>query len=306
MKSIVPSGVWPTMLTPFTEENTVDYDSLERLIEWYIQQQVHGLFAVCQSSEMFFLTLDERVEIARFVVEKTAGRVPVVASGHVADHIDQQAEEIRRMVSTGIDAFVLVSNRLAGSNESDEVWKRNAEILLNEIQDISFGIYECPYPSKRLLSPELLKWCSDTGRFSFLKDTCCDLDQIRLKLDAVKGTNLKIYNANTATLLDSLRMGASGFSGILANFYPDLFVWMVENWQDDPLKAESVQSFLGPASLIELQNYPVNAKYHLQSEGIIDTMLCRVKDAAEMTSSQRMEVGQLKQLYGLVRKQLHI
>ena len=55
-------GVWPVMLTPFTDHNEVDYPALERLTEWYIENGVSGLFAVCQSSEMFFLSLEERVD----------------------------------------------------------------------------------------------------------------------------------------------------------------------------------------------------------------------------------------------------
>ena len=50
-------------------------------------------------------------------------------------------------------------------------------------------------PNKRLLSPELLSRCAATGRFGFLKDTCCDVDQIEAKLAAVEGTPLKLYTA---------------------------------------------------------------------------------------------------------------
>ncbi len=64
-----PGGVWPVMLTPFTEENQVDYPALKELVEWYIENGVDGLFAVCQSSEMFKLTLEERVGIAAKVKE---------------------------------------------------------------------------------------------------------------------------------------------------------------------------------------------------------------------------------------------
>lgn len=60
------------MLTPF-RDGAVDYPALEALVEWYIAHGVSGLFAVCQSSEMFFLSLEERVGIARFVNEKAAG-----------------------------------------------------------------------------------------------------------------------------------------------------------------------------------------------------------------------------------------
>ena len=51
------------MLTPFRENGEVDYDGLEHLVHWYIKKGADGLFAVCHSSEMFFLTLEERVKI---------------------------------------------------------------------------------------------------------------------------------------------------------------------------------------------------------------------------------------------------
>lgn len=304
MSTSIANGVWPTMITPFTGEGRVDYAALEQLIEWYIERGVHGLFAVCQSSEMFFLTLEERAELARFVKEKAAGRVQVIASGHISDEPEQQIAELKRIAEAGVDALVLVSNRLAAAEEDDSVWRERAQRLLDAIPDVPFGIYECPYPYKRLLAPELLSWCAGTGRFLFLKDTCCDLEQLRAKLEAVDGTPLKIFNANSATLLGSLRMGAAGFSGVMANFHPELYVSLVERWRDSPELAEKLQAFLGAASLIELQYYPVNAKYHLQRLGLSLTTASRVKDAAGLRGNHRLEVEQLELLSRMVKQQL--
>ncbi|GAA4878077.1 dihydrodipicolinate synthase family protein [Paenibacillus vulneris] len=304
MKHSIPNGVWPTMITPFTDSDEVDYFALEQLIEWYIGQGVHGLFAVCQSSEMFFLSLEERVQVARFVKQRAAGRVPVIASGHVSERFEDQVEELKRMADTGVDAVVLVSNRLAAPEESDELWVQRTRKLLDRIPDVPFGIYECPYPYKRLLSPAMLEWCASTGRFLFLKDTCCDLSGIANKLDAVKGSSLQIFNANSATLLESLRLGAAGFSGVMANFHPDLYVTLTELWKNDPDQAEKLQSFIGPASLIELQMYPVNAKYHLQQRGLPIKIHCRSKDVTAFRENHRLEVRQLDSLYKLFKEQM--
>ena len=54
MKTIA-NGVWPVMITPFTEDNRIDYAAVEKIIEWYDKEGVTGIFAVCQSSEMFYL-----------------------------------------------------------------------------------------------------------------------------------------------------------------------------------------------------------------------------------------------------------
>jgi 4-hydroxy-tetrahydrodipicolinate synthase len=56
------------MLTPFDERNEIDWRSLERLVDWYLASGVHGLFAICQSSEMFFLSDAESVKLARHIV----------------------------------------------------------------------------------------------------------------------------------------------------------------------------------------------------------------------------------------------
>jgi 4-hydroxy-tetrahydrodipicolinate synthase len=293
----ISNGVWPTMITPFTDTNKVDYGALEKLIEWYLENGVDGLFAVCQSSEMFYLTLDERVRISALVKEKSAGRVPVIASGHIADSFEDQVKELNAISETGIDALVLLTNRLASEDESDVNFKNNLEKLLKHIPDgIQLGFYECPYPYKRILSPELLKWCSETGRFSFLKDTSCDAKNIEAKLEAVRGSSLKIFNANTATLLETLRLGAAGFSGVMANFHPNLYARLMRNWGEKPEDADQLSDFLSIASFIEKQLYPVNAKYYLMLEGIFENYHCRSKNHREFTVTNRLEVEQLRRL----------
>ncbi|MCR8629653.1 dihydrodipicolinate synthase family protein [Paenibacillus radicis (ex Xue et al. 2023)] len=307
MKPNISKGIWPTMVTPFTESNEIDYEATERLIEWFILNQVDGLFAVCQSSEMFFLTLEERVKLAAFVKEKAAGRVPVIASGHISDDFEDQIKELNAMADTGIDALVLITNRLALEGESDEVWKRNLESLLKQIPaDIALGFYECPHPYKRLISPELLKWCAGTGRFLFLKDTSCDVDNMKGKLEAVQDGGLQIYNANTATLLETLKLGITGYSGIMANFHPDLYVWLQRNWLVKQEEAAQLVDFLSMASFIEKQLYPVNAKYYLMLEGILDNYHCRSKNHDGFTATNRLEVEQLYRLSKSLSEQYRI
>ncbi len=296
IKPHIADGIWPTMITPFDHNNQIDYHALELLIEWYLTNQVDGLFAVCQSSEMLYLTLAERVELARFVVEKVNGRIPVVASGHNSHEMDTQLNELKAMADTGIDALVLVANRMATADQSDDVWRKNLETILEQIPETPMGLYECPAPYNRLLEPEILQWCSKTDRFFFFKDTSCDLTKIKAKLDAIQGTKLKFFNANSATLLESLKMGAAGFSGVMANFHPALYVWLTRNWQQEPRLAEDLQNFLGFTSVIEHQYYPINAKYHCQLEKLPLELYARNKDLAGFKSSFKIEVEQLHNL----------
>ena len=293
--------MWPVMLTPFTERGEVDYDGLEKLIEFYEEGGSDGLFATCQSSEIFYLSLEERIKIASFV--KKHAHIPVIASGHVSYSREDQAEELRRVADTGVDAVILITNRLADAKESDDVWMDNLDYLLSKLDPaMPLGFYECPMPYKRLITLDQLKACASTGRFRFMKDTCCDLATIKDRLKVLEGTELKLYNANVSTLLDSVRAGAAGFSGVMASFHPELYAWLLAHVDDS--RAEVLQAALTQCSLIERQLYPVNAKYHLQRMGLPLTIRSRTQDCHLLTETFKDEVRQMELLVAWLKKTL--
>jgi len=293
----IAGGVWPTMITPFSSDGSIDYGTLETLIEWYIARGVTGLFAVCQSSEMFFLSLKERLALARACVKYAAGRVGVIASGHVADDRADQADEAKMMAATGVDAVVLLTNRFARDHEGDDVFRKNLDRFIEVFpEDVMLGFYECPTPYKRLLSPAMMKYGVESGRFGFLKDTSCRIGDIKAKLEIAKDSNFKLFNANTATLLESLQAGAAGYSGIMTNFHADLYTWLCSNWSKDAVQAQELQDFICLASVIEYQLYPVNAMYALQLEGLPFKLVSRRANPAMFTESMRKEVEQMTRL----------
>ena len=160
-----------------------------------------------------------------------------------------------------------------------------------------FEVSTTPSPChSKELSPSLLKRCADTGRFFFLKDTSCDIENIKAKIEVVKGSGLKIYNANAATLLESLKFGVSGYSGVMANFHPKLYIWLVKNWSAYPEKAKRLSNFLSVSSQIERQFYPVNAKYYLNLDGVLTNYRSRLKDFNLFSASNRLEIEQLSEL----------
>ncbi|MEG1687855.1 MAG: dihydrodipicolinate synthase family protein [Angelakisella sp.] len=303
MNLIDVKGVWPVMLTPFTSAGAVDYKALEQLIAWYEQSGVDGLFADCLSSELFHLSLRERVQLASFI-KKTA-KVPVIASGHTAYAAEEQQDELRRIADTGVDAVIMISNRFAPKGGSSDLWKKNLEGMLHSLPDqLPLGLYECPVPFKWVLSQDELQFCVDTGRFTFFKDTCCDLSRIQQRLKVMEGSTLRLFNANSSSLLDSLKSGAAGFSGVMANFHADLYVWLCKNWKSEPKKAEQLQAFLTLFSFMERQLYPVNAKYYLQGEGLEMTSVARSSNYLEFCALFQSETDQLKLATQFVRQNL--
>jgi len=269
-------GIVPVMITPFLEDGTVDYDGLEVLTDWYLQHQADALFAVCQSSEMLHLSLDERTRIAKSVVEQATGRVPVIASGHVAASLPEQIEELVSIAGTGIDALILVTNRLDPEAAGIDAFRTNLQTLLKALpSEIPLGLYECPAPFRRLLSDDEVKLCRDTGRFVVLKDVSCDLSTVKRRLELTAGTDFAIINANAAIAFDAMKHGSPGFAGVFTNFHPDLYGWLYRNQRlDDPLVGDLV-TFLALAANAELLGYPVLAKLYHQKLGTLSSVMSR-------------------------------
>lgn len=304
MQKQIPNGVYPTMLTPFTNDNKVDFAALEQMIDWYAQRGVAGLFAICQSSEIFFLSFEERLEVLKFIMEKVPKGISVIASGHTADDLETQIKEAKQFIETGIDAYVFISNRFAAEDEDDNVFLKNMLHVADSLPDIPLGVYECPYPYKRLLSPAVVRKMADDGRFQFLKDTCCDLVQLEEKLKAAEGSNFKIYNANSATLLDSLVLGCAGFSGVMANFHPELYVELCDVYKENAERARLLQNFVGFFSVAECQVYPVNAKYHMTLDGLDMTINTRSRNIADFPHNRQLEIQQMRELTLLFKEYL--
>lgn len=296
MKVSISGGIYPTMLVAYTSNDEIDYAAIAQLIEWYIAEGVHGIFALCHSTEIHCLSLRERLSLAKFVLTQVDGRVPVVLGGVTADTLSGQLEEAPLFAALNPDALVLISNRLCDPDGNGMV--ENMKKLMDVLPaDLPLGIYECPQPYKRIVRDDELSFMAKSGRVSFIKDTCCDTAQMRRRAELVKGTPLKLFNANCATLLETLRFGYHGFSGIMANFHPALYAWLYSHQEDR--RADTLSQYLAVTSIIEMRCYPIPAKRYLHKYvGLSITDLCRsVADQTVPALSAELEgVYQLTRL----------
>lgn len=301
------------MITPYKADGTVDYETAEKYVDFYFESGLDGIFAVCQSSEIFFLSLEERVELNKLVyerakkLERECGRkFTVVSSGHISDSMEDQIKELNAVYESGTDALILITNRLDINNEGDDVFIKNAEKILKSLpKDAKLGLYECPSPYKRLVTPKILKWCLSTGRFYYMKDTCCDADMIKDRCELLKGSDFQLLNANCQTLTESMRSGGSGYCGIMCNFHPRLYAWLSENYEKQPEKADRVQALIGSLGFTEVGlPYPLTAKYHMGLCGIPTENVARNRKSGELTDYVKDCVKQMKLLTDSAEKAL--
>ena len=215
--------------------------------------------------------------------------------------MEEQAAFINTMASE-VDAVVVMTCHLAAEDEGAEVWQANAEKLLALTGDTPLGLYECPVPYKRVVTPAQLGWAARSGRFLFHKDTCCDSGEIAAKLEAVAGAGegsvFRFYNANVETLVYSNGLGGAGFSGISANFYPWL---LVRACAADCSAADRarIQRFLSVAEVVVCDGYPRSAKAYLAQYGTVPIYeTCRKAAVRDITYNevQRLHFKHMKEL----------
>jgi len=301
-------GAYPTMVTPYNQAGKVDYGAVRAITQWYWEKGCDGIFAVCQSSEIFDLSLADRVRLTKTVkstadelAAKDKSRAPmkVVASGHISFDRDEQLTELSAVADEGPDALILISNRMDIANTDDDAWIGDTQWLMDRLpENMPLGVYECPRPYKRLMSDKMLAFCAQSRRFQFMKDTCCDAAVMARRVGILEGTPMRLLNANGQTLLETLQSGAAGYCGVMANFHPELYVWLCRHFHEEPELAQIVQGFLGTAAYTESLAYPVTAKYHLKEQENLplETVASRTRDERELTDYQKSSIRQMNTL----------
>jgi 4-hydroxy-tetrahydrodipicolinate synthase len=288
----------PVMITPYDAGGKIDFNGVSRLIDFYLAAGVKGFFANCLSSEMYSLNEEERLALARHVVKYVNGAVPVVATGSFGQTIEDRAEFAKKMYHTGVNAVILVTSHYANKEDSDDVLFRNFEKMCTLTDNIPMGLYECPSPYKRIITPTLFKSLLDTNRLIYHKDTSLDIEKVKAKLALIGNNRLEFYDAHTPNTMFSLQMGARGMSAIAGNFYPEILVWMCNN-ATDPNKQEEVkwlQSEITKADEVVSTHYPMSSKYFLQKRGLPILTSSRLS-ATELTPQEKQAIDQLHQTF---------
>ncbi len=290
----LPHGFVPVMLTPFLESGEVDFPGLTQLTEFYLEAGAAGLFANCLSSEMYELSSEERLAVTRHVVETVAGRVPVVATGTFGGPLEVQADFIKRIYDTGVQAVIVITSLITQQDESDEIFMERMHRLLDLTPGIPLGMYECPIPYKRLIDSQMLAELLATGRIVYHKDTSLDDEEVSRRLKVGEGYEFGLYDAYMVNAISSLKAGAAGLSCIQGNLFPELVVWLCANYDQPEQAAElaKVQQFFDDCMDLVHTAYPIIAKYTLRKRGLPISLYTR-RAVEPLTPSVIAETNEL-------------
>ena len=157
------------------------------------------------------------------------------------------------------------------------------------------------------MSKKVFEYCLGTGKFYYMKDTCCDAALIAERCKMLKGSGFKLLNANCQTLLASMESGADGYCGIMCNFHPALYAYLGENFDKSDKCADLVQSVIGTFGFTEVGlPYPLTAKYHMNLCGIKTENVARNRKSEELTEYAKDCMRQMKLATDTLEKYLFL
>lgn len=213
MKRITGSIV--ALITPFTEEGTVNYEKLGELLDWHIANNTDAILILGTTSESPTMSHDEDLEICRFSVERVAGRVPVIASSG-SNSTQTVIEKSLDLQTAGADAVMNIAPYYNKANKKG-MYHHFADVA--DAIDIPLIIYNVPGRTGCSIPADVIGELSKHERIIGIKEASGDLSYVA-KIAKYANENFAIYSGNDDVILPVLSMGGSGVISVLANVMP--------------------------------------------------------------------------------------
>jgi 4-hydroxy-tetrahydrodipicolinate synthase len=215
-------GIVPPILTPIRTDETIDLGSLRRLIDFQIDEGVHGIWVLGTTGEFASFARRERAEAVAAAVEAVNGRVPVVVN--ISDAATRLAvEHARDARDAGADAIALLPPYYY-VNEQDELLDHFRRV--RGAVDLPLLAYNIPQNVKAKFGVETILKLGKEGAIVGLKDSQNDLDWFRQVMTGASERGIALRGfLGTRYLIDAgLLAGAHGAIPGIANVAPRLCV----------------------------------------------------------------------------------
>jgi 4-hydroxy-tetrahydrodipicolinate synthase len=231
------TGCGTALVTPFDERGRIDFDTLERLVDWQIDEGIDFVVPCGETGESATLSGADRKAITVAVVRAARGRVPVVAAAG-GNHTAKAVFWARDAAAAGADGILSVSPMY--NNPTLEGLVRHFSAISDAV-DLPILVSNLPSRTGVDLEPEAILRLAEIPRVSGMKEASGDFDKIaRLFSSAPPG--FVVFAGNDTTALAMIALGARGVISVAANEIPGEMVALVRAALDgDWKKARDIQ-----------------------------------------------------------------
>lgn len=217
MKKTIFTGSGVAVITPMRDDFSVDYETLGAIIDDQIKNGTDAIIIVGTTGEGSTLTDEEHVECIRYTVERTAGRVPVVA-GAGSNHTDYALWLSRESKKAGADALLHVTPYY---NKTSQAGLIKHFTTLADAVDLPVILYNVPSRTGMSIAPKTYQELSKHPNIVAAKEASGNFSAIA-ETRYLCGDDLDIYSGNDDQIVPLLSLGGKGVISVLANVAPKL------------------------------------------------------------------------------------
>ncbi|MEO3357842.1 4-hydroxy-tetrahydrodipicolinate synthase [Acinetobacter haemolyticus] len=256
------------LVTPMFEDGRVDWKSLEKLVEWHIQQGTHSIVAVGTTGEASTLSMEEHTQVIKEVIRVANKRIPIIAgtganSTHEAIELTKAAKEL------GADAALLVTPYY---NKPTQEGLYQHYKAIAEAVDIPQILYNVPGRTGVDMQNETVIRLADVKNIVGIKDATGDVPRGKALIDGLNG-KIAVYSGDDETAWELILLGAKGNISVTANVAPKQMSDVCEAaLAGDKEKAQSLnQQIANLHNILFCESNPIPVKWALYEMGYIGT-----------------------------------
>jgi 4-hydroxy-tetrahydrodipicolinate synthase len=260
------SGSIVALVTPMTADGAVDFDALDRLVEFHIKEGTDGIAAVGTTGESATLNVQEHIEVVRRVVVKAARRIPVIA-GSGANATSEAIELTRLSKEVGADACLVVTPYYNKPTQEGlyQHYKAVAEAV-----SIPLILYNVPGRTACDMKPETVARLASIPNIVGLKEASGSIERNRQLIELVGG-KLDLLSGDDDLAVESTLAGFKGVVTVTGNVAPrQVHLAIAAALRGDADEARTLdQSLRGLHRTLFLEANPIPVKWAVARMGFM-------------------------------------
>ncbi len=211
-------GSLVALVTPMEEGGEVDYESLEKLIDWHINQGTNGIVSVGTTGESATLDVDEHVQVIKHTVEHVNSRVPVIA-GTGANSTSEALELTQESKQNGADFALIVTPYYNKPTQKGLI--SHYTKLANEV-DIPQILYNVPSRTACDILPETVEILSTHNNIVGIKEAVDSKERIDDLISiSSNNQNFQLFSGDDPSFIKMIQKGGDGVISVAANVVPN-------------------------------------------------------------------------------------
>ena len=279
-------GLGIALVTPFTSDGQVDYNSLKRLVEYQIDNGADFLCIIATTGETPCLTQDEKDKITQLVKDVNHGRLPIL-KGCGGNNTAAVVEELRTADWSGIDGILSVCPYY--NKPSQEGLYQHFKAI-SEASPLPVVLYNVPGRTGINLKPETtVRLANDCENIVAVKEASGSLEQVD-EIIKNKPQRFDVLSGDDALTFSMVASGAAGVISVIGNALPKEFSRMIRlEFQGEYEPARKIHHmFTELYSLLFVDGNPAGVKALLHEMGFIENQLRLPLVPTKVSTLQKM------------------